>query len=410
MATEVSTPIPADNKATTTSSVTSNPTEGHAKLTCIACRLEFTSFDSQREHYHTDWHRYNLKRKVANLPPVTLQNFDTRLRAAQQQEEKKDTDDTKTPFFCIICNKYYNSEKALNQHNDTRKHKEKEESLKKQTDTKAIAELSENGKGKGKEIEPQPKKEEDDELEDLSDDDIELIEDSILPKEWKILLEMGITRREIKKSQKISINQCLFCSEISEDVPSSLEHMAGHGFFIPYVQYLADLDGLVRYLAQKIVFGNVCILCNGKGKRFQSCEAARAHMLDKNHCKFIYDDCEDEFEEYFDFTELTEQPTAFASNGFELVLTDGTRIGNRALVQYYKQKPKPMETRASVLINRLMHQYQQLGWITNKRDHTSQMTLKEVRQNLKSNQQLGSKANRLYRYTRTFVSDSGYSA
>jgi len=102
MATEVSTPIPADNKATTTSSVTSNPTEGHAKLTCIACRLEFTSFDSQREHYHTDWHRYNLKRKVANLPPVTLQNFDTRLRAAQQQEEKKDTDDTKTPFFFFV--------------------------------------------------------------------------------------------------------------------------------------------------------------------------------------------------------------------------------------------------------------------------------------------------------------------
>jgi len=224
--------------------------------------------------------------------------------------------------------------------------------------------------------------------------------DSILPKEWKILLEMGITRREIKKVQTISINQCLFCSEKSEDIASSLEHMANHGFFIPYVQFLADLDGLMRYLAQKIIFGNVCLFCNGKGKTFQSYEAVRAHMLDKNHCKFIYDESEEEYEEYYDFTEedVPEQQPALATNGLELILADGTRIGNRALVQYYKQKPKPIDTRASIQINRLMNQYQRLGWISNKRDRTSQMTRQDVKLQLKSNQQLGSKANKLYRF------------
>jgi hypothetical protein len=29
----------------------------------------------QREHYKTDWHRYNLKRKVVDLPPVTAEGM-----------------------------------------------------------------------------------------------------------------------------------------------------------------------------------------------------------------------------------------------------------------------------------------------------------------------------------------------
>lgn len=33
-------------------------------LTCICCRVVFANSDIQREHYRTDWHRYNLKRKV----------------------------------------------------------------------------------------------------------------------------------------------------------------------------------------------------------------------------------------------------------------------------------------------------------------------------------------------------------
>lgn len=54
--------------------------------TCLACQIGFHSADLQRQHYRTDWypllknvshtrHRYNLKRKVAELPPVTTEVF-----------------------------------------------------------------------------------------------------------------------------------------------------------------------------------------------------------------------------------------------------------------------------------------------------------------------------------------------
>ncbi len=40
-------------------------------VTCFtAPGLTFTDRASLHEHYHSEWHRYNLKRKVAGLPPL----------------------------------------------------------------------------------------------------------------------------------------------------------------------------------------------------------------------------------------------------------------------------------------------------------------------------------------------------
>lgn len=33
--------------------------------TCISCRLVFANSALQREHYQTEWHRYNVKRQVS---------------------------------------------------------------------------------------------------------------------------------------------------------------------------------------------------------------------------------------------------------------------------------------------------------------------------------------------------------
>ena len=52
-----------------------------ASYTCISCRVAFADGEIQRAHYKTDWHRYNLKRKVADMPPVTAENFQERVLA-----------------------------------------------------------------------------------------------------------------------------------------------------------------------------------------------------------------------------------------------------------------------------------------------------------------------------------------
>lgn len=56
-----------------------------ATFTCITCQVAFADADLQRAHYKTDWHRYNLKRKVASLPHVTAEGFSQRVLAQRAQ-------------------------------------------------------------------------------------------------------------------------------------------------------------------------------------------------------------------------------------------------------------------------------------------------------------------------------------
>lgn len=47
-------------------------------LTCNACNMEFKDEEERNLHYKSDWHRYNLKRKV-NFLLFSLTQFDLRL-------------------------------------------------------------------------------------------------------------------------------------------------------------------------------------------------------------------------------------------------------------------------------------------------------------------------------------------
>mmetsp|Transcript_11121 Transcript_11121/g.46442 ORF Transcript_11121/g.46442 Transcript_11121/m.46442 type:complete len:215 (+) Transcript_11121:970-1614(+) len=53
---------------------------------------------------------------------------------------------------------------------------------------------------------------------------------------------------------------------------------------------------------------------------------------------------------------ITEDDTAV-----ELVLNSGTRVGHRSMLRYYKQAPRPRETRDSVQLTRIMGEYRMIG-------------------------------------------------
>ena len=85
-----------------------------------------------------------------------------------------------------------------------------------------------------------------------------------------------------------------------------MEHMAReHSFFIPDIEYLVNLPGLLAYLGEKVSIANVCLYCNGKGKGFHSLDAIRDHMISKGHTKLMYDedDADLEYAEFYDFTQ-----------------------------------------------------------------------------------------------------------
>jgi pre-60S factor REI1 len=76
-----------------------------------------------------------------------------------------------------------------------------------------------------------------------------------------------------------------------------------HSFFVPDRDYLIDISGLLAYLGEKVVVGNICLYCPGGSREFASVEAVRRHMIDKSHCKLAFEteDDRNELSDYYNF-------------------------------------------------------------------------------------------------------------
>lgn len=92
-----------------------------SSFTCLNCRVRFKDTISQRDHYKTDWHRYNLKRKVAELQPVTAEEFQKRVL---QQKLNDSISAQNTVYYCLPCGKHFGSEKSQDNHLNSKKHKD----------------------------------------------------------------------------------------------------------------------------------------------------------------------------------------------------------------------------------------------------------------------------------------------
>ena len=73
-----------------------------------------------------------------------------------------------------------------------------------------------------------------------------------------------------------------------------------HSFFLPDPEYLTDLAGLLAYLNAKVKEGHMCLFCL---RQFASGTATQKHMVDKAHCRMLYDEDKDmgEYEDFYDF-------------------------------------------------------------------------------------------------------------
>jgi len=49
---------------------------GMRGISCNACSIDFTSMDELKAHHRLDWHRFNLKRKVKQLQPMKLEEYE----------------------------------------------------------------------------------------------------------------------------------------------------------------------------------------------------------------------------------------------------------------------------------------------------------------------------------------------
>ncbi|KIY50188.1 hypothetical protein FISHEDRAFT_39351 [Fistulina hepatica ATCC 64428] len=370
----------------------SGPTNVQHLFTCISCTVAFVSAHDQRAHYRSDHHRYNMKRRVAGLPPVSAHVFDQKVL-----ERRRETAITTSPkgSICEVCNKAYTTENAYRSHINSKKHKENE--------------LKATGKARAPAETPAKEDVITIDAHDRPDSEGNVEPEAVQNSINTLTIKEDTTEEEVVQTidQKIAavrarlspFTDCLFCSHTSSCISDNLTHMSSfHSFFIPDAEYLIDLPGLVEYLGEKIAVGNVCIHCNGKGREFRTLEAVRKHMLDKSHCKIAYSTEREKLEisDFYDFSssypdalekaqasdgdeddnwededgdddvdevveidssdqdegadsssaelsdeDLPNNELAYGDTPYELVLPSGARIGHRAMKRYYSQSLVP---------------------------------------------------------------------
>lgn len=157
---------------------------------------------------------------------------------------------------------------------------------------------------------------------------------------------------------------------------------AQHSFFVPDVEFCIDIPGLMTYLGEKIRQGHMCLWCSESGRTFHTCEASRAHMIDKGHCKMLFEGAAlAEYTDFYDYSSsypdeskenVDEEVDIEKLDGsdFQLVLPSGAVLGHRSLFRYYKQRFSTQsavmatknETRPGPKVCKLLAHYRSSGW------------------------------------------------
>ncbi|EJS42611.1 reh1p [Saccharomyces arboricola H-6] len=382
---------------------------GSTFFTCNCCVIQFKTSDLQRYHMKTEWHRYNLKRRIANLLPIGAEQFAEKLQISEKEQAENQVDEFGFPVLKPIVNQ-------SNQHNalsvkqkkpikSKRGRKVGANSLKR-NDKDTIVKKKENRS-------VSPSESISSQLSNLTvgteNTNTDYGEDTV--SEYGFTSdsnyeyatsdeELDTPDRPIdnKENEKISITECIYCGKNSKEVERNVKHMFNeHGLFIPERSYLIDLHGLLEFLIRTIIIDHNCLCCNFHGSGLES---IRAHMGSKRHCRLPYETKEERqlFAPFYDFTyeeystdeethhgtadiskfsttpktecdeeqqeaDITLIPTENGINanyttvsidesGLELTLPTGARLGHRAGQRYYRQnlpyQSNPNESRRTV--------------------------------------------------------------
>ncbi|CAA6662315.1 unnamed protein product [Spirodela intermedia] len=337
-------------------------------LTCNACNKEFEDEVGQKLHYKSDWHRYNLKRKIAELPGVTEALFQARQLALAEEKNRSNA----TP--CHIF--------ALDQHLKSKAHIVKASQGpmpdSEMTAVKPLTTRSSSGHSRT----GNPALERRVELDDNEESEDEWVEvDSA---------DESLMNLDVDQHIDLDTTCCFICDMKHETVESCTVHMhKQHGFFIPDIEYLKDANGFLTFLGLKVMRDFKCFYCNDRCRPFQSLEAVRKHMIAKGHCRVRYGDGEDdeeaELEEFYDYSSSYEgmdgsqlvvaddenQNVELGYGGSELIITkrseNGVSVktfGSREFLRYYRQKPRPSVSRDVALAISLASRYKSMGLVT----------------------------------------------
>jgi pre-60S factor REI1 len=339
---------------------------------CQACRVSFPSAESQRDHYRGEFHRFNLKRKLVRMLPLSEDQFNAHVEKEAQDQSARQA--TQQALQCRVCRgKRFATRATFDHHVRSKQHLKNAAKAEARAQAEAPTEPSTEAQVESVGAE------------DAAGDDTpeagpsslassagsrSTAEDSATPIEIERRtrtsdeaapegadladlddeeeIERMIAER-LRTAKRLPVEACLFCPHVAEDTGDNFEHMAeDHSFFVPDIEHLDDAEGLLKYLGEKIAIGYECLECNGRGKAFGSLEAVRDHMNEKCHTKLDWFGNEVEYADFYEWPEA-ESPFKDMEPGIKLILANGKELGHRDLDRYYKQNYRAEEDREAII-------------------------------------------------------------
>ncbi|CAD8065490.1 unnamed protein product [Paramecium sonneborni] len=168
-----------------------------SQFVCSSCLLSFPEELGYKDHYKTDFHRYNIARKMINLAPVSYEAYKEKFDKISEQ--KIISPIQSQTFKC--CNKEFKSSKTYQAHLVSKSHQQNQ------------------------------------------------------------LKSPITTNRSQTGNSLVDSKVCLFCDELCDNLEECLKHMSNHGFFIREQKHCINVEGLLKALSEQINKNNTCLHC-----------------------------------------------------------------------------------------------------------------------------------------------------
>ncbi|CCE88561.1 Piso0_001329 [Millerozyma farinosa CBS 7064] len=366
-----------------------------SKFTCITCGITFITAELQRQHMKTEWHSYNLKRRVAQLPSISSEVFAEKV-LQQRQRRPVDGEEDESGFW-VPYRKRKNGPRQLTKKEMkrrgllTRPGKSRLDDLRARSNSPAPSIRSHYSEfSLGESVADSQH------MDFETESELNFTDSSYFTDLGTSSSEAGDNSESDEDSDSESdseefeeilpITYCFYCGANNKEVERNIRHMSNHhGLYLPERSFLVDVRGLLEYISEAVSANHECLACGFQGK---SLEGLRQHMFMKGHCKIPYETKEEKdlVAKFYDF-ELSEEQemkrnaehatalhhaagetehespgstgkmvvhgTDIHSNyttvqiddsGVELILPSGSRIGHRSMLRYYRQNlPLPSQ-------------------------------------------------------------------
>lgn len=225
-------------------------------MICNHCTYDCENYEKMKEHYKSEFHKYNLNRVTMNLNPLNYSEYLKKKENYQKKMEemiKLKTQSNQIEKQCDMCKKKFLSVQKYNEHIQSKAH------IKLENETKGKKTISN-------------------------------------------LMETKLIKGQVKTTLDDE-TICLFCNQTKESLEKNIFHMVDiHKLDVPFLFCIKNYHKLIELLAKKIFKHHACLTCDAQ--KFNSHYSLQNHMVDKAHTRINNEDLDEYLYKFYDMKKL----------------------------------------------------------------------------------------------------------